>query len=633
MEKIMHTVESNDGSKSKFNFIRKHFDIFMFSLSLLFILAGTLLVLFSDKFIPVIYDLLSNKVFHREFRIEKWLPTIQSFLIVPLFIVICFNSFIFHKYSDKYKTLFLFLISLCIMFFVCFTVGKSLPNCIDGDLASETLLAKECVREKSPVPLGWCYSTEIRLLNTQLISAPVFIFTNNWNIVRAFTSFFACIILGWSCWFLLSSIGVKKTWLKFLGASLLACPWSSLHFYVIGWGNYYIPHIVFGFITLSVFIRIMKNKAKNRKRLLFIFYLLAFISGLSTIRYILIYLVPLFISILILSLPKEKITRSLSFKDIKQFLIENKNLLITFIALVFSGAGYLFNNIILHSLYHFSQWNDVTFNFFGDVTVGTLISTIIKAFGYQENIAVFTPGGVLNILVYSALAFFIFAMVKSLKQDLSDDKKLILVFTVCTILFNSFLYFHTEFIERFYITVLAYMIPCIVIFIENLQLSVIVRYFVGVLFSICIFSSSYTSAQSYLTSNQNKDIQNAVKYLNQKVKEDSDYSFGYSTFDFANMITYFSDEKIEVACVKKIHKDGKDMLPSKFIPGTWLTPVRYNNYKHTGKIFFFISKNIYESSSASIFENSEKVYDDGKYLIFEYKSQEDFKKAFNSESM
>ena len=200
-------------------------EIIFFMVTAVVLVLGTLFVAFSESFIPYLYVFISQKVFHREFEIEKWLPTLQSFFMLPVFIVICVNAIIFHKHGDKTKIFYLLALIVCIAFMLVYTVETCLPKFIEGDLASETLLARECVREKSLVPLGWGYSTEIRLLNTQLISAPLFVFISNWNVVRALTSLISCAIFFWTTWFLLGKLGIKKAWLKFLGSALVVCPW------------------------------------------------------------------------------------------------------------------------------------------------------------------------------------------------------------------------------------------------------------------------------------------------------------------------------------------------------------------------------------------------------------------------
>ena len=614
----------------------RKFELIFLIATLFFLLLGTILVAFSNFFVPYLYDFFSKTVFHREFSIDKWLPTLQSFVLIPVFLVIFLNVFLFHNHSDKIKNVYISSILACITFLVTYTVLVSMHKFIDADLASETLLARECVREKSLVPLGWGYSTEIRLLNTQLISAPLFVFIKNWDVVRAITSLISCAILFLTGWKLQSVVGIKKTWVKFLCSTLLSCPWSSLNFYVIGWGNYYIPHIVLGFLTLIMFIPLMNGCEQKMKKRLVLFYFLAFISGLSTIRYILIYQFPLTICSAILSYNRKDKTKRVTFSELKDFFLGNKILRVSIIALFLSGIGYVFNNAILHKLYNFSQWNDVTFNNFGDVSLLNLFSTILKAFGYQENIAVFTPSGLVNVFVYIALVSFVVCMVKALLGDIKTEKRLVLVFTICTIVFNSFLYYHTEFIARYYITILAYMIVCIAIFIDSEKLGVLKRYFVGTAFSLCIFVSSFTSIQGYLTRDSNKDMYPVMEFLNKKVSEDSDYSFGYSTFDYANLITYFTDEKIEVATVKKVRKYvpelGRkvDCLPDTFTKGSWLTPLRYNRTLHSGKVFLMTSDDLYKySSNNAVFESGREVYNDGKFLVFEYESQDSFKKSFS----
>ncbi|HAC31755.1 MAG TPA: hypothetical protein DCF70_03935 [Treponema sp.] len=622
-------------SKLDKSYLSNRTEVIFFTLTAFFLLAGTVLIAFSNAFIPYLYEFFSKTVFHREFSIDKWLPTLQSFVLIPIFLVLFVNAIVFHKHTDRVKIFYIAALLLCIAFLVTYTVLVSMHKFIDADLSSETLLALECVREKSLVPLGWGYSTEIRLLNTQLISAPLFVFIKSWDVVRALTSLVSCAILSLSCWFLLSKAGVKKTWLKLLGAAFVSCPWSSLQFYVIGWGNYYIPHIVLGFLTLSIFIPIANGTTGNRKRSIAIFYLLAFVSGLSTIRYILIYQFPLALAVAILSVRRKERFVPVTLSELKQCFWENKVVRTTLIALFLSGAGYVFNNAVLQRLYNFSQWNDVTFNHFGDVSLLKLLTTILRAFGYQENVAVFTPSGVINVCVYIAVVFFVVNMIASLKAKLPFEKSLILVFSICTIAFNTFLYYHTEFIGRYYITVLAYMIPCVIIFIDSSELGYIKRYCVGTGFALCIFVSSYTSTQDYLTRDFNIDLYPVMDFLKEKVASDPDYSFGYSTFDFANLITYFTNEKIEVATVKKARKyvpelGGKvDCLPDKFTKGTWLTPLRYNRESHSGKVFLMLSEPLYRySADNAVFKNGREVYNDGKFLVFEYASQAAFKSSF-----
>ena len=90
-----------------------------------------------------------------------------------------------------------------------------------------------------------------------------------------------------------------------------------------------------------------------------------------------------------------------------------------------------------------------------------------------------------------------------------------------------------------------------------------------------------------------------------------------------------------MATIKKARKyvpelGGKaDCLPDKFTKGTWLTPLRYNSSKHDGKTFLMISKELYDASCDNkVFTSGKEIFNDGKYIIWEYKSQEIFKSSF-----
>lgn len=613
----------------------KKTEVLLFSVTVFFLLLGTILIAYSEQIIPLLYNFFSKKVFHRDFSLESWLPTLQSFILIPVFLAIFANTILFHKHSDKAKVLYLAVLVACVAFLVTYTVLTCMHKFIEGDLAGETLLAKECVREKNFFPLGWRYSTELRLLNTQLISAPLFLFTSNWDLVRALTSLISCAVLFCAGWILLAKLGIKKTWLKFLGAALLACPWSSLNFYVIGWGNYYIPHIVMGFATLSVFIPILNGSSKSAKLSLALFYTLSFISGVSTIRYILAYQFPLFIATAILFYKGENATQTVSLYEIKKIFWGTKPLKTSVIGLFLSGAGYIFNSLVLQPLYKFTQWNKEQFNFFGEVSLQDLFSAIVRSFGFQEGVAVFTPSGVVNICVYAALIFFIINTIQALKINISLEKRFMLIFTIFTIVFNSFMYYHIDFIGRYYITILAYTIPCIIAFIDTAELGAVKRYFVGTTFALCIFSSSFTSPQNYLINDANKSLYPVMYFLNNKVSNDKDYSFGYSVNDFANVITYFTNNKIEVAAIEKkyyqttVGKGKISSLPPKFIESECLTPSRYYKYKHNGKTFLMISKEIYQNSLKNkVFSAGKEVFNDGNFIVFEYQSQELFLNSY-----
>ena len=293
-------------------------DITILSLSAAMLILTTILVLFSNQFISVMYAFLSQKVFHREFSLEKWGASIQSFFLIPSFAVITVNSLIFAKYREKSKNILLFILFASSLFMICYTNAATSYMMACTDDASELLLGKECVIEKTLFPLGWYYSTEIRLLNTQIFSALAWLFTDNFTAVKTVQTFLSECAFFLAGFYLLSALEIKKNWVKIFCCTLMILPWSRRTWWVGSGFNYYIPHAVFSLIFTAVFIRLSKTGSKKH------FYLLealAFISGLTSIRYILNFVLPLAITVTAYEALTKKISPIL---NLKEFFVNNK---------------------------------------------------------------------------------------------------------------------------------------------------------------------------------------------------------------------------------------------------------------------------------------------------------------------
>ena len=74
------------------------------------------------------------------------------------------------------------------------------PNRLDADMASEQLLANLLAQEGGVMSTNWYYSTELRVLNTQLVMAPLFRLFTSWHTVRVVGSV-VLILLYLAAWF------------------------------------------------------------------------------------------------------------------------------------------------------------------------------------------------------------------------------------------------------------------------------------------------------------------------------------------------------------------------------------------------------------------------------------------------
>lgn len=600
------------------------------AISVLFLLLSTILVLFSNQFVDILYGLLSQKVFHREFSLEKWLPSILSFTLIPIFSIVAADTLLFIKLPAKQKIIliasFLAIISIAILY----TVQVSIIKHINSDLASELLLGKECVLEKSFWPRGWFYSTEIRLINTQFFSALGWLFTDNMATVKTIQSFFTCLCLFWAEWYILTQLEIKTFWLKFLIAILSFLPFSWRAYYVGCGHNYYVPHAIFALLYAGTFLKIFfrpqtiqSNLAK--KSWLAFFYLIAFAAGLTSIRYILNFVFPLMLTIIIIE-TKSKDSRASKITDFKGFWIQNPLIFTSVVAFLLSGFGYVCNNVILKQFYTFSQWNSMNFNHFGDTTIRDILVGLVEMFGYNQGIAVLTPGGAINMLSYAALILFVVYSVISLKSELEKSAKIILIFFFSSILFGIYTYIHIDYIARYFYPLILVIFPCLAILIEKSKLSDIRKWTLSVIWAGLLITSSYATLSNELNTDGNTDKYGAATFL-----KENGYHFGYGTFANSTVFTALTDGQIEVGnLLKASTKGGKNTITPSYAWDTWLTPKRYYENEYPGeKVFLIIQNEQYDyTPDLRIFKTGKEVFKDDYYTIYEYESHEAFKNGF-----
>ncbi len=613
-------------------------DANLFSLSNLFVLLSivllfdsTLLILFSSQFISVVYDIISQKIFHRDFSIEKWLPLLRSFILIPACSITAIHIFFFVKYTTRQKIILLFALLFDISLIIIFTNFVGTKFHVDSDLASEIWLGKECVREHTFWPTGWYYSTEFRLLNTQIFSALGFLLSSNWSIVKTFQSICSCAILFFSVWYLMKRLQVKTVWLRFLSCILVICPWSYTVWYCGSGFNYYIPHIVISFFYFALFIDLIQDVATFRKSKI-LFYCLAFISGLSSIRYILILTFPLAIaSLFIESYNKDKSIRLIQFKS---FWLKEKSVFYSISGLFASGFGYICNSQLLHKFWDFTNWNTLTFNTVGEITFRDILAGktgILSFLGFTENIVIVSIPGLINILVYIAIIMLFVSIIYSFKSNLSKPHQFLYLFFFVNILFNCFVFIHTEYSTRFFYPILIYIIPIFITLIDNQSLSKIRRYFLGIVWSTVILFTSFFTIQTLLLTDSNKDKHAVCQFL-----LENNYDFGYSTTEHSTQFTFLSNGKIEVGNLVKDHvshdENGEHCyISTTYEYDTFLSPAYiYSDENHKDKkIFFLVSQDQYAiSPDLKIWESGRLVYEDEWYRVYDYENHAAFKNGF-----
>ena len=85
---------------------------------------------------------------------------------------------------ERFFQIFSFLLLFIVFIGLVFFINTRIDFLLSSDDSSEMVLGKLLSTENSILSKNWYYSTELRVLNTQLFYALFFKITNNWHTVR-----------------------------------------------------------------------------------------------------------------------------------------------------------------------------------------------------------------------------------------------------------------------------------------------------------------------------------------------------------------------------------------------------------------------------------------------------------------
>jgi hypothetical protein len=251
-------------------------------------------------------------------------------------------------------------------------IRHNISNIIDSDMASEMILAKQLSEEGGILSDQWYYSTELRVLSTQLVFVPLFkIFGAgySWHRIRVMGTFICVIILMASFYLLCRVLKIKH--FQYYAAFLLM-PICYDYFFFVFCNLLYLPYIVITFLTLILLIDGVKRPLKDRRAIieLIILFMFSIGAGAGGFREIATCFLPLFLAVCVLFWSKD-----IAEKD--------KWYVWTGIALLGSGIGLLLNVKVLAEKYSYWDFTAITVRGFSFSQLQDVINAVLTNLEFQ----------------------------------------------------------------------------------------------------------------------------------------------------------------------------------------------------------------------------------------------------------
>ena len=524
---------------------------------------------------------------------------------------------------------------------------------IDSDMAAEMifseLLAEEGRWIASP---DWYYSTEFRVLYTQLIMGPLHRVLEDWRVIRIITNIVFYVGMLAAFGFVCKPLKIRRHTVCLCALALLV-PVSEAVMTHLQMGNTYMSHVVLCFVTFGLYLRLCQGTLMSLKKNFgkwsfvissILYTLLCVILGISGVRYMLDLLVPIFVTafvLLIMSTEFQAFRQETSKEGALAILkaTQFRYLAVSFAGMVFGCSGYLINALFISKKYQFQTYDNTNFiavheGVFWD-RVQNALGELLQLFGYIENKAFLSLRGLITILSFVMIGVLGYVWIKCLgysKRNIStvssaekalDASDEFLTFTTekhrrFTVMFAgislalhlfTFIFTDSTMVDRYFIPIVIFFLLVLAIYMEWEELA-FDRILVCLILGGCLLLAGLKTYYSFISNDKNEARYEMAEFLLEE-----GYTFGYASYWNSNIMTEVSDGALEMANLWSTETMGDFKWSS-----------RVSSYEpKEGKIFLIASREeIGDLEKWGMTESQDIIFENEAFLVLHFDTQEEF---------
>ncbi|MDE6675171.1 MAG: hypothetical protein K2K19_10245, partial [Acetatifactor sp.] len=158
---------------------------------------------------------------------------------------------------------------------------------LDSDMAAEMIFSKLLADEGKWIATeNWYYSTEFRVLYTQLIMVPLFHLLGDWHVIRVLTNVITYLLLLGAYFYCMKPFRIRRSTVIFSSVILLL-PFSETFLTHMQLGNTYMWHVILILLAFGMFLRLSLPGEMSRRAVLvtgILYVALSVVCGLSGVR-------------------------------------------------------------------------------------------------------------------------------------------------------------------------------------------------------------------------------------------------------------------------------------------------------------------------------------------------------------
>ena len=514
------------------------------------------------------------------------------------------------------------LLSLCLVaigyIISIIAYGLNGRTLLDADESAEMVLANHLNETGRFLSRDWFYSTELRVLNTQIINKlALAIFPRNWHAARTLAIAILVLILLASYLYLVHV--AELGWIGNLTALALVVPFSTTYSYIVLYGSFYVPHVAITFVLLALTIQILKSSSdKKRWIYLCVACVLSLVAGLGGVRQFLVFHAPLFLTAFVLLFIEKH------SEDSMQAILKSEHghfLLVSIAEAFFCVLGVGINSVILHRFYTFSEYTKTSLNSLKLSAFLDYLGQIIHIWGYEgcAELRDITGAAALCGLLSCAIYLLVTGFCLRRFRKLSRKERLLLLFFICAVFTNVIFYLFAN------LPVPRYLMPAAVMVLPLIPVALRQedgfgrpwRALLLVCFCFCMLVQSTNYFWYYAFKDKGRvttDIQEVAGWLQEK-----GYSDGFATFWNSDILTELSDGAIETWT---IDDDTIESGWNSILLYEWLQLRSHSTEMPDGKVFLMLDDTEVQQSEDTL-PLSEEAFSNRKYHVFVFNSARD----------
>lgn len=470
----------------------------------------------------------------------------------------------------------------------------------DSDISSEMMLARLLNEEHALISENWFYSTELRVLNIQILYSFFFHFFHDWTMVRVATCIVSYLLMLISYYYMIHQMNCDRIYP--ISAIFLLLPISDGYFEYVLLALLYASFISIYFFAVGMIFHYEHASAPMKKILLLLTVCLAFLAGMGGARHVVVLYLPLFAVMVLLALMQRK---------------PSGYLVCSAAGLAASAVGYLVNSKVLAGRYHFETWVGgvqfrVSLQGIYDLFFGTL-----RAFGYSYGDNEPTPAASAFscVLVLVMAVCVVRTVLKKWKEP--DQTWLLTMYFVCVYGLFFCMYTFTDMLysDRYNMAAMVFAIPIIVLNLAEISWNRYLKQ--GLILFLCggVLISGVSRYACYGSLDKTAEFRPIVSYL-----AEEEVFAGYTAFWNANVLTELSDGAIDVWVWEDDLSDQYNV--DGVVP--WLQAVKHQTTTPEGRVFLLFTDEEYEVCPFKEALDQEKIdYQSGNYRMYLFDSHEE----------